>query len=229
MCWKIDSLKNVYKTDEELFEAGALVEPSAVAYYACFVAGSGIQPGAYCVIHGGGPIGLLCANMLKIAGAGKVIMFEPSAGRRELAKKMGADICIDPTTYKNAQEQIDAIMDMTDGLGADFQIEAAGVANRTMPIITNTLGVGSTVVMTAWGAGDTSVYLPKFQLKKAKLTGSYGECGHHVYQYVIRLMASGKFDPTPIVSERYAIDDIIEAFETAKKRVAVKVMINKMD
>ncbi len=229
VCWKIDSLRDVYKTDAELFEAGALIEPSSVAYYASFIAGGGIQPGAIAVIYGAGPIGLLCASMLKIAGASKVIMFEISEGRRQLAKKMGADICIDPTIYKSPAEQVAAIMEMTDGLGADFQLECAGVAQRTMPIITEVLGVGSTVVMTAWGAGDTGVFLPKFQLKKAKLTGSYGECGNHVYQYVIRLMASGKFDPRPIVSERFKIDDIMEAFEVAMKRVAVKVMINDLE
>lgn len=229
VCWKIDSLEQAYPEREKLFEAAALIEPSAVSYNAIFSVGGGIKPGAYCVVYGGGPIGLLCTSLLKAAGAGKIIMFELNEGRRALAKRMGADIVIDPRKYKDAAEQAAAIMEMTDGFGADFQVEAAGAPNVTMPVITKVLGVGSVCVITAWAVGDTSVYLPPFQTKKAKLCGAMGESGSGTFQNVIRLMAAGKFDPTPIVSERFALKDALAAFDCALKREAVKVIFNEIE
>ncbi|OYT61425.1 MAG: alcohol dehydrogenase, partial [Thermofilum sp. ex4484_15] len=48
--WKIDSLLNAYKTEDAAYEAGSLVEPTAVSYNAMFIRAGGFKPGAYVVV-----------------------------------------------------------------------------------------------------------------------------------------------------------------------------------
>ncbi len=57
----------------------------------------GIKPGHQVVIIGGGMIGLLMLQLSKLAGAAKTALIEPVEVKRLTGKKLGADICIDPT------------------------------------------------------------------------------------------------------------------------------------
>lgn len=227
VCWKIDALREVF--GDKVYQAGACIEPSSVAYRSLFPIGGGIKPGAFCVVHGGGPIGLLATGLLKAAGAAKVIVFEISEGRREVAKKMGADVVLDPTQYASARDQATEILKLTDGFGADLQLEAAGVPKKTMPVILESTAIGGTVIQTAYAAGETPMYLPAFQNKAIKLVGSMGHSGNGTFQHVIRLMASGKFDPTPIISATFPLSRGMEAFDLSFKRIGAKVMIDTMD
>lgn len=228
VCWKIDEMKKVFKDEKELFVAGACVEPSCVAYNGIFPIAGGIRPGAYCAIYGGGPIGLLGTSLLKAAGAAKVIMFEPSEGRREIAKKMGADVVVDSTKFSSVKEQVAYIRDQTEGFGVDFALEAAGVPKITMPVILDSINIGAKIVQTAFAAGETPIYLPELQAKAAKMYGAMGHSGNGTFQNVIRLMAAGMLDPRPMISSRYPLAKGMEAFDEAFKREGAKIMITDM-
>ncbi|MCK4516836.1 MAG: alcohol dehydrogenase catalytic domain-containing protein, partial [Spirochaetaceae bacterium] len=93
--WSLDPLRERY-TDQEVFQLGALIEPTSVAYNAVIERGGGVRPGDNVVILGAGPVGLLAASILKRNGAGTVILSEPAEGRAELAKKIGVDHVINP-------------------------------------------------------------------------------------------------------------------------------------
>lgn len=84
-----------------------------------------IQPGETVVVLGVGPVGQSIIALSKIAGAGKVIAIGEPYNRREMAERMGADVTLglDGLT---SQERVGEIRHMTDGLGADVVIEAAG-------------------------------------------------------------------------------------------------------
>src|ERR1700729_1887298 len=74
------------------FEKAALTEPCCVAYNATCV-NSRIKPGDTVAVIGPGPIGLLCALMTKLAGAGHLVVIgiPADAGRLEVARKIGAE------------------------------------------------------------------------------------------------------------------------------------------
>src|ERR1700761_6492315 len=74
------------------FHKAALTEPCCVAYNAVCVNGR-IRPGDTVLVLGPGPIGLLCAVMAKLSGAGHLIMAGRPAdrGRLEVARRLGAD------------------------------------------------------------------------------------------------------------------------------------------
>src|SRR5215469_12016391 len=106
-------------------ETAALTEPCCVAYNAVCV-NSHIRPGHAVAVIGPGPIGLLCAAMAKLAGAGQVLVvgMPVDAKRLVVAIQMGAD------TVLGAQgEDVAAwVKSFGDGYGMDLVIDAAGVS-----------------------------------------------------------------------------------------------------
>src|SRR6266700_3018070 len=83
-------------------EHATLVEPLAVALHSMQFAA--IRPGETAAVFGAGPIGLLTVAALKVAGASRIWAVEPLAHRRELAKRMGADVTIDPARADSPRE-----------------------------------------------------------------------------------------------------------------------------
>ena len=103
-CWKLNALMDLYKDETKVYEMGATVEPTCVAYNGIFECAGGFKPGGYAVVYGAGPIGLAAIGLCKAAGAAKVIAFEVSEARRKLAKKMGADYVFDPRKVSPRQK-----------------------------------------------------------------------------------------------------------------------------
>src|SRR4030066_1207401 len=82
--WSLESLKERYQGND-IFIAGSLVEPTAVAYNAVIERGGGIRPGDRVVFLGGGPVGRAACAILKRAGASKVIISETQDQRAKMA------------------------------------------------------------------------------------------------------------------------------------------------
>lgn len=106
--------------DEVSWHAGALVEPLAVALHAVNV--SPLDLGETALVIGAGPIGLLTLLALKLRGAGTVVISDLNPRRLELARRLGADLVIEPARQDVAAQ----VREWTGGLGADVVIEAVG-------------------------------------------------------------------------------------------------------
>lgn len=113
--------KNAVKFSSEVsFEQGAFFEPSTVALHGLNC--TDYKGGGTVAILGGGTIGLFTMQWAKIFGASKVVVFDISDERLELAKKLGADEIINTTT-ENYMEQA---LSFTDGIGYQYIFETAG-------------------------------------------------------------------------------------------------------
>lgn len=225
-CWKINNFTDAYHDEEKMFEAGALVEPTCVAYNAVFEIGGGFRPGAYAVIFGAGPIGLAGAALAKCGGASKVIVFEVLEERQKLAKEMGADHVFNPVKLREEGSSAhQAIMDLSEGNGADFFLESAGMPTRTMPEIEKALAVDATIVQVGRAAEQANLYIETLQVRRGRLAGAQGHSGHANFPNVIRLMSAGMIDMTRIITSRFRLDDALKAFEKARERGGAKVMI----
>jgi threonine dehydrogenase-like Zn-dependent dehydrogenase len=220
-CWKLNALMDLYHDEDKVYEAGATVEPSSVAYNGIFERGGGFRPGAYVVVYGTGPIGLAATAECKAGGAAKVIAFEVSAPRRELAKAMGADYVFDP------REAVphEAVMDLTDGEGADFHVEAAGAPQLTVPEMEKSLAINGKIVQIGRAAQRVPMYLETFQVRRGQFFGAQGHSGHGTFPNVIRLMASGLIDTTKMVTSHYDLDNAVQAIKKASERTGGKVMV----
>jgi len=96
------------------------------------------------VIFGQGVIGLLLTQLARHAGAGLIIVVDPIANRRQLARTLGADAAFSPD-----EAIVEAVRDLTDGVGADLVLEASGNGEALQQAI-ECAAFQSTVVVGSW-------------------------------------------------------------------------------
>jgi len=220
-CWKLNALMDRYGDEDIAYEAGALCEPSSVAYNCVFERAGGFRPGAYVTIFGAGPIGLAAIAQCKASGAAKLISFELSPQRRELALQMGADYALDPS----AVIPHEAVLELTEGDGADLLVEAAGVPHLVIPEMEKCLAINAKIAQVGRAASRVNMYLEMLQVRRAQLFGSQGHSGHAIFPSVIRMMASGLVDMMPIVTARYDLEGVVDAIIKSGDRTDGKIMV----
>ena len=226
-CYLLNDIFNLYNDKMSAFELGAMIEPTGVAYNGLFVRGGGIRPGGHVVVFGAGPVGLAAIALMKTSGAAKLICFETTEERRQLALNMGADYVLDP--IKLANENIDAsevLMDMTNGRGISLFAECSGATNATYPVMQGALAIGAKTVQIGHSLGKTNIDLYPFQFNAAMISGSNGQSGQGIYSDVIALMASGRIDMRKMVTARVHLEDIMDGMELAGNRTAGKVLVS---
>jgi threonine dehydrogenase-like Zn-dependent dehydrogenase len=225
-CWKLDALKERYPDADTVFELGATVEPTSVAYNAIFIRAGGFKPGAYAVVYGGGPIGLTAIALIKAAGAAKVIAFETVEERRKICSRMGADHVYDPVALvKQGTSPGQVVLELTHGEGAEFQVEAAGAPAHTIPEMEKALAINGKIVQVGRAAERVPMYLEAFQVRRGQLFGSQGHSGDEIFPNVIRLMASGAIDNRPMITARYKLSEAVEAIKRSGSRTDGKIMV----
>ncbi len=209
LAWSLEELKDAYNGDD-LFLAGSLVEPTSVAYTAVIERGGGIRPGDNVVICGSGPIGAAACAILKREGAARVILSEPEPARAEMGKKLGADHVIDPIK----DDFGDAVLELTDGMGANLFLEATGLPDLVYPgiekVIWNGRTLNSTVVVVARADKKMQVTGEVLQVRRARIVGSQGHSGHGTFPRVISSMAAG-MDMTPMITSKIKLDQVPDA------------------
>jgi threonine dehydrogenase-like Zn-dependent dehydrogenase len=220
-CWKIDSIAERLGDENMAYEVGAMTEPSCVAYNAMFTRAGGFKPGHYVSVFGAGPIGLAAIGLAKAAGAGLIVAFEVSPQRLELAKKVGAEYAYDPREVTPGE----VMMELSKGEGFDFHVEAAGAPELVVPEMEKALAINSKVVQIGRAAQRVPMYLESFQVRRAQAYGAQGHSGHENFPNVIRLVASGRLDLSPIVTARYGLEDTVAAIKKSIERADGKIMV----
>lgn len=221
-CYKLNDIMNFYGGDKmTAFELGAMVEPTGVAYNGIFVRAGGLRPGGHAAVFGCGPIGLAAIQLLKTSGAAKLIAFESVPERVELAKKCGADAVYDPTSFKDADEQAELLMDLTNGAGISLFAECAGATKFTYPVMAKSLAIGGKTAQIGHTVGLTPVDVFGWQWNAAIIAGSNGQSGQGIYPDVIALMASGRIDMRKMCTGRYNLEDIDEGMKIMAGKVLV--------
>jgi len=226
--WSIEELRPIYG-EEKMYEMGSLVEPTSVAYNAVIERGGGIRSGDNVVIMGSGPVGIAACAVLKRSGAANVIISEPSKSRRDMALAMGATHAIDPT-QDNASE---AILDITNGIGATIILEATGLPSVVWQDIEKVIWEGrtlnSTVVLVARADDKIPMNGEVFQVRRANVVGAQGHSGHGTFPRVISSMADG-MDVSPLITKRIGLEEVPEnlvTLQTDREEVKITVFPEK--
>jgi threonine dehydrogenase-like Zn-dependent dehydrogenase len=220
-CWKIDAIADRFGDEEKAYEVGALTEPTCVAYNAMFTRAGGFKPGHYVSVFGTGPIGLAAIGLAEASGAALIAAFEVSPQRRELAKQVGADYVYDPREVTPG----DVMIELSQGAGFDFHVEAAGVPELIIPEMEKALAINSKIVQIGRAAQRVPMYLESFQVRRAQAYGAQGHSGHENFPNVIRMVASGRLDLSPIITARFKLDDTVEAIVKSGERADGKIMV----
>jgi hypothetical protein len=219
--WKINAIAERFGDEKKAYEVAAMTEPTCVSYNAMFSRAGGFKPGHFVAVFGGGPIGLAAIGLAEAAGAGKIAAFEVMAERRELAKKLGADYVYDPRDIRVAE----VLMDLSKGEGFNFFVEAAGAPHLTVPEMVKSLAINGKIVQIGRAARDVPMYLETLQVRRAQVFGAQGHSGDENFPNVIRMVASGRLDLSPMITARYVLKDAVAAIEQGTKRVDGKVMV----
>jgi threonine dehydrogenase-like Zn-dependent dehydrogenase len=220
-CWKIDAIAERYGSEEVAYEVGALTEPTCVAYNAMFERAGGFKPGHTVSVFGAGPIGLAAIGLAKAAGAATIAAFEISPQRLELAKQVGADVAYDPREVSASE----ILMELSKGEGFDFHVEAAGVPEILVPEMEKALAINSKIVQIGRAAQRVPMYLEAFQVRRAQAYGAQGHSGHETFPNVIRLVAAGRLDLSPIITARYDLDGTLDAIVKSTERADGKILV----
>jgi len=220
-CWKVDAILERFG-EEKGYEVAAMTEPTSVSYNAMFTRAGGFKPGAYVAVFGAGPIGLAAIGLAEAAGAGKIVAFEVSPQRRELAAKVGADYVYDPREVTPHE----VLMELSKGEGFDFFVEAAGVPHLVVPEMEQALAINAKIVQIGRAAQKVPMYLETFQVRRSQLFGAQGHSGHANFPSVIRMVASGRLDLSPIITARYKLDNAVDAIARLTKRADGKIIIH---
>lgn len=200
-------------------EAGALAEPTAVAYSGLQINGGGVKPGANVAVFGTGPIGLASIALARAFGAGTIFAFGTNPARDGLARAMGADVVANPDALlADGSSAGEMVMSMTDGVGAGSIVEATGKFSTVYPEIIRCVGNGARVIQL--GVGSTPAVFDAMPVlrKNVHIIGSMGHAGSDIFPSVLRMMENGRIDMRAMVTGRFALADVTNGIAASGKR-----------
>ena len=201
-------------------EEGAMIEPLSTGIYAARVAP--VQMGDTVVITGAGPIGLMNVLACKAAGAAQIIVSDMVASRLEVARQIGATHAV----QGNAEELKEIARQITDGRGADVCIECAGHPSALSAAI-SAARPGASVVLIGMPPGDTAqVNINDLIVREITLRPIFRY--NNTFPTGVSLLASGKVDVKSLISKRFELNEVPQAFDYVldNRETCVKAIVN---
>jgi (R,R)-butanediol dehydrogenase/meso-butanediol dehydrogenase/diacetyl reductase/L-iditol 2-dehydrogenase len=201
--------------DDMPLEVGAFLEPVSVAVHTIDIAR--MKVGDSVIITGGGTIGLLALQLTIKSGASKVLVSEPIAEKRQMARQLGADIVVDPL-----KEDLLAICNkFTDGKGFNVCIEASGIPAIARQLILLAERCGIIVWAATYPTGiDVGVPIEYMYGRELSI--------HSVlispYSFPRALQMMPKLILKPLITV-YPLSEVVKAFEAHKKGQGIKIML----
>jgi L-iditol 2-dehydrogenase len=205
--------------DHVSFEQAALIDTLSVCLHAQHLAGLGINDKVG--IIGAGPIGLGQLMLAKASGA-DVIISDPVESALEHARALGADA----TVIASDPDIAERMRGFAEGRGVDIVFECAGGDSMpdTLPLATKVVRRGGKVVVVGgFDEGKTAIPLEwqRLQMSEIQLILSASFAFHGIYPeqaMVLDLIARGKLPVEKLITHRFALDRINEAFDTAERK-----------
>jgi (R,R)-butanediol dehydrogenase/meso-butanediol dehydrogenase/diacetyl reductase len=179
-------------------EVAAQVEPATVAFHG--VRRSRITPGDTVVVQGAGPIGLLALQFARAAGAGDVLVIEPSPARRRLATELGAINALIP------DEAPEYVQDHTQGTGADVVIECTGVP-RLLQTAVDLARSGGMVQLLSFLSEPATISADRWLAKQVTVVASNAYT-HDDFRRAMTFLADGRVRAEPLHSRTVGLDEL---------------------
>lgn len=194
--------------DSLSFEHAALTEPCCVGYNAVAVK-SAVRPGDTVVVIGPGPIGLLCAEMARLAGVGTLIVagITRDASRLDVARALGVTATVD---VENTN-MVEYVRSIGDGLGADLVVDAAG-ASAALKLALEIVRPGGQITKVGWGPQALNFSLDPLVQKAVHLQGSFSHTFQN-WEKVVAMLAAGQINVVPIISQVAALEQWQDCFD----------------
>jgi alcohol dehydrogenase len=189
--------------------------------FECGVLNGHVKPGDTIAVVGAGPVGLAALMTAQFYSPAAIFSIDLDDNRLKVAKSFGATTLINSSDGNAVQR----VMDLTHGEGVDVAIEAVGLP-ATFDICQGIIGVGGHLANI--GVHGKPVVLHMERLWDRNVTLTTRLCDTVTLPMLIKTVQAGKLQPGKLVTHRFALDDILKAYDTfgnAAKHAALKVAL----
>jgi alcohol dehydrogenase len=204
-------------SDEDLLMLADILPTS----YEVGVLNGHVAPGDVVAIVGAGPIGLSAIMTAKLFSPAHIVAIDLADTRLEAAKRFGADVVVNSVR----DDPLEVVQGLTDGLGADVAIEAVGIP-ETFELTEDLIRPGGRVANIGVHGKPATLHLEKLWTRDVTITT--GLVDAYTTPTLIRLLAGGQLKTNPLVTQRFALEDMTAAYDTftrAGETGALKVVL----
>lgn len=189
--------------------------------FECGVLNGKVQPGGTIAIVGSGPIGLAALLTGQFYSPAEIIMVDLDDSRLEVAKQFGATA----TVKGSGAEAAGQVMALTGGRGVDTAIEAVGIP-ATFELCQEIVAPGGVIANVGVHGVKADLHLERLWSQNIAITTRLVDTV--TTPMLLKTVRSGKIDPSKLITHRFKLDQILDAYETfgsAAKTHALKVII----
>ncbi|WP_221792211.1 zinc-dependent alcohol dehydrogenase family protein [Aquisediminimonas sediminicola] len=181
-----------------------------------------VKPGDIVAIVGAGPVGMAALLTAQFYSPARLVMLDTDPNRLEAAKRFGATDVIDVS----GGTAVDELLTMTGGVGVDVAIEAVGIP-ATFDICQKVVAPGGHIANVGVHGKSVELHLETLWIQNVTITT--GLVNTNTTPMLLKTVQSGRLNPAQLVTHRFKLDDIIEAYEVfgnAAKEKALKVVLS---
>ncbi|WP_112237245.1 alcohol dehydrogenase catalytic domain-containing protein [Kribbella monticola] len=198
--------RSVYKLPDNVSNESALLLADILptSYEVGTLAGQ-VTPGDTVVIVGAGPIGLAAVTTSKLYSPSRVIVIDSAPARQKAALDHGADLAFGPE-----DDVVEAIRELTGGLGADVAIEAVGVP-ATFELCTQVIRPGGRVANVGVHGAPATLHLEELWIKDVTITT--GLVDTWTTPRLLSMLAAGRLSMPGLITHRFGLDEMQDAYD----------------
>ena len=210
---------NIWKLDAAIPEHyGAILDPLGNAVHTVL---AGPIAGQTVLVTGCGPIGLMSIAVAKACGSSTVFATETNENRRAMAKKMGADVVLNPA----AEDAVGKILAETNGTGVDALLEMSGNPTAIQQGF-KALRAGGRASLLGIPTENVPLDLVNDVIfKGATVQGIYGRRMYGTWVQMTALLKAGRLNLEPLFGEREPLEKFENAFAKLQGGLAGKILL----
>ena len=211
----------------QLVKASGQLQPAQLALaepISCCLSGMDnylVEVGDVVVLVGAGPIGLIHLQLARIAGAGAVVVSDPSEARRASARALGATVTVDPT----GEDLAAIVKGLSNGEGADVAVLCIGVPQLVNDCLTLVRKRGRVSIFAGLaGEGWSNIAANLIHYREITVVGA-SNSGRANFTRAVRLIESGAIDTLALVTHTFPLSRAAEAIEFVASGEGIKVAV----
>jgi threonine dehydrogenase-like Zn-dependent dehydrogenase len=205
-----DARANLAVIPGELSDEQVLLLPDIASTGISGAESAGIRTGDAVAVFAQGPIGLCATLGARLRGASLIVGVDPVAERRAMAKRFGASVTIDPT----ACNVVDELKRLTEGRGVDVAIEALGRQETFETALRSIRAGGVLSSLGVYGGKLVAPYEAIYAgLADQRIVTTLCPGGKERMRRLMAMVATGRMDLMPLVTHRFALEDICDAYD----------------
>lgn len=204
------AMANLTPVPEDLTDEQVLLCPDILSTGFGGAESGGIRIGDTVAIFAQGPIGLCATAGARLLGASQIITVDTLPYRLDVSRRLGADVTINALD----EDPVEAILKLTGGRGVDVAIEALG-RQETFENALRVLRPGGVLSSLGVYSGKLTLPLDAFAagLGDHRIVTTLCPGGKERMRRLLNVVASGRVDLRPLVTHRFSLDQIQEAYD----------------